>query len=281
MNATTTRPPAGRTRTRPSRSPRTPGRNQPHHRTRRPPHTRPEPTTPQDPQTPHTRPEPTTPQDPQTPHTRPEPTTPQDPQTPHTRPEPTTPQDPQTPHTRPEPTAPWGLRGSPPQNNDGRPGEVASATEQGRPEAVGAVEALSTLDRPVRRLLELAKTWPKITDSSVSVTMHYRTARQLRSSEIDELVASYQAGATVFELAARFNIHRSTVGRHLKERGIDTRGPILGSNEVQEAVDLYQAGWTLDKIAKRHGVGYETIRRPLSAHGIEMRPRGRRPADST
>ena len=35
-----------------------------------------------------------------------------------------------------EPTAPWGLRGSPPQNNDDRPGESGAATEQGQPEVV-------------------------------------------------------------------------------------------------------------------------------------------------
>ena len=42
-----------------------------------------------------------------------------------------------TNHAGSGPTAPWGLRGSPPQNYDGRPGELAPASEQGRPEVVG------------------------------------------------------------------------------------------------------------------------------------------------
>ena len=40
-------------------------------------------------------------------------------------------------HAGSGPDAPWGLRGSPPQNNDDRPGESGEATEQGRPEVVG------------------------------------------------------------------------------------------------------------------------------------------------
>src|SRR6266511_601351 len=42
-------------------------------------------------------------------------------------------------HAGSGPTATWGLRGSPPQYNDDRPGELATASEQGRPEVVGRV----------------------------------------------------------------------------------------------------------------------------------------------
>jgi hypothetical protein len=46
----------------------------------------------------------------------------------------------QADHAGSGPPAPWGLRGSPPQNNDDRPGEGGrKATEQGRPEVVGRV----------------------------------------------------------------------------------------------------------------------------------------------
>jgi hypothetical protein len=40
-------------------------------------------------------------------------------------------------HAGSGPTAPWGLRGSPPQNYDDRPGELAPASEQDQPEVVG------------------------------------------------------------------------------------------------------------------------------------------------
>jgi hypothetical protein len=89
-----------------------------------------------------------------------------------------------------------------------------------------------------------------------------------------------KAGTITRELGVQFGVWRGTVGKHLKERGIDTRAPILGPDEVQTAADLYRAGWTLDKIAKRYGTGYNTIRRHLLMHGVVMRPRGRPTADS-
>lgn len=40
-------------------------------------------------------------------------------------------------------------------------------------------------------------------------------ARQLSSEQVAALVEGYQAGATVYELASRFKIHRVTVSQHL------------------------------------------------------------------
>jgi len=43
-----------------------------------------------------------------------------------------------------------------------------------------------------------------------------RTARRLSESDVAELVTRYQEGATVYDLAKRFSIHRTTVsGREI------------------------------------------------------------------
>jgi hypothetical protein len=165
-----------------------------------------------------------------------------------------------------------GVWGSPPEDTTSDP--VRTLRGQGSPKRVGVIEALSHLSRQVRRLLEMAGTWPDDMPVELPPAVGYKTARQLRPAEVDELVDAYQAGATTRELATRFGIWRGTVGKHLEARGIDTRAPKLQPKDIQEAAKLYQAGWTLNKIARQYRVGYNTIRKRLLKAGVVMRPRG-------
>jgi DNA-directed RNA polymerase specialized sigma24 family protein len=50
-----------------------------------------------------------------------------------------------------------------------------------------------------------------------------RVIPRLPDDQIDELVRGYQDGASVYELANRFGIHRGTVSRHLHHAGVPTR----------------------------------------------------------
>ena len=68
------------------------------------------------------------------------------------------------------------------------------------------------------------------------------TARQLSEDEVTELVISYQAGATVYDLATRFKIHRTTVSQHLHRRGAAMRGLSLHESRVDLATRLYEPG---------------------------------------
>jgi hypothetical protein len=99
---------------------------------------------------------------------------------------------------------------------------------------VGVVEALAHPSRPARRLLDVVKTWPESLLTEVPLPAKYRTMRQLQPAEIDELVAAYQAGSMVRQLAGQFGIYRSTVGRHLAARGIDTKPPALHPAEYRQ-----------------------------------------------
>jgi DNA-directed RNA polymerase specialized sigma24 family protein len=96
-------------------------------------------------------------------------------------------------------------------------------------------------------------------------------ARQPSEPEVDQLVAAYRAGATVYQLADQFGSHRITVGKHLRARGIDTRPAALTPDDLQRAIQLYRSGWSLAKIAKTFEVAAETIRTQLIQAGVEMR----------
>jgi DNA-directed RNA polymerase specialized sigma24 family protein len=120
-------------------------------------------------------------------------------------------------------------------------------------------------------MLGLVQTWPDLPICDARHTSIRRTARQLRPAEVDELVAAYQAGDRVRELATRFGISRDTVGRHLRRRGIDTKPPGLHPDDVPEAARLYRAGWPLARIAEKFDTTADTVRRRLLEAGARMR----------
>lgn len=65
----------------------------------------------------------------------------------------------------------------------------------------------------LRELLEMAPSGPF---KPIPRTTR-QTQRRLRRSEINELVTGYQSGATVYELAEQFGVHRNTVSASGKE----------------------------------------------------------------
>lgn len=136
---------------------------------------------------------------------------------------------------------------------------------------VGAVEALSNLGRDARHLLDLAKSWSDTPDGPAPQSKPIRTLRKLKPSELDELVERYQAGSSVYQLAKHYGIHRITIGKHLRSRGIDTTAPALTEEQAREATQLYIDGWSCKKIAKHFSVGAETVRERLHKEGVQIR----------
>lgn len=98
-------------------------------------------------------------------------------------------------------------------------------------------------------------------------------ARRLRPSDINEMVTTYQNGATVHELAKRFGIHRATVGKHLRARGIDTTPPGIAPADIPTAIKLYESGWSLARVAERFGTTANTVHARLREAGVRMRDR--------
>jgi len=61
-------------------------------------------------------------------------------------------------------------------------------------------------------------------DDRVTITKIRQRQKRLNENEIDQLVADYQAGASTYQLAAKFGCHRSTISSHLKARSVQIRG---------------------------------------------------------
>lgn len=97
----------------------------------------------------------------------------------------------------------------------------------------------------------------------------------LTDAEVDELVAAYEAGATLRGLAKQFHIHRLTVTAHLARRGVPVHHRGLDSAQTREAARLYQAGWTLAQLSRRFDVDAQTVRRTIARQEVPIRPGGR------
>jgi DNA-binding transcriptional regulator LsrR (DeoR family) len=100
--------------------------------------------------------------------------------------------------------------------------------------------------------------------------------RRLAPAELERLIAEYEAGARVGELAKVYELHRTTVAKHVARAG-KTR-PIMTEAQIDEAVLLYRDGWTLHNLGQRLGVADQTIRRALVERAVTIRPGGRRKA---
>src|SRR5262249_10919832 len=130
---------------------------------------------------------------------------------------------------------------------------------------VGFSEAHSHQTYQTKYLLEMALTWPvgipaRRTKSHLA---RAKMIRKLRHAEIDELIAGYVAGATVYELAAKFDVDRKTVSRTLHRHQVPMRMVGLSADQVDEVVTLYEAGWSTGRISERMRVDVRTVHRRL------------------
>lgn len=98
--------------------------------------------------------------------------------------------------------------------------------------------------------------------------------RRLAPDQVTELLAAYQGGSTVLELAASYGVHRTTVTGLLKRHGVPFRPPGLDPADLPEAIRLYEAGWSLARLGQHFGVtGHNTISDALRKAGVTIRPR--------
>ncbi len=104
-----------------------------------------------------------------------------------------------------------------------------------------------------------------------TVRVRRQAAARLSERQVAALVEDYLAGATVYELAARFGIHRVTVSAHLHRQGVTVRRQGLDDEDVAEAIRLYQRGCSLARIGDRLGLDATTARTALKAQGIALR----------
>lgn len=102
-------------------------------------------------------------------------------------------------------------------------------------------------------------------------------ARQLDADQVQELIAGYQAGATVHELGTRFRIERRTVSNILKRHEVPMRRRGLSPEQVDDAIHLYNLGWSLARVGKHLGVDHTTVLTKLRERDIPTRDTHGRP----
>lgn len=102
-----------------------------------------------------------------------------------------------------------------------------------------------------------------------------RTARQLRSREVDELVSRYGEITNIRKVAREFRLSRTTVARLLAEQGVNTSRSMT-PDHVDIAVEMYRRGESSGAIGANLGFDNHTILRALRSAGVAIRPqRGR------
>lgn len=125
---------------------------------------------------------------------------------------------------------------------------------------------VSELESLIKRLPEASK--------PLRPARHYRvpgSARQLERQQVRELIAGYQAGATVYQLGDEFGIDRRTASAILHRHDVPMRRRGLSSEQIHEALGLYEEGWSLARIGERMSVDPTTVLARLRERGVRMR----------
>ncbi|MGW3539566.1 helix-turn-helix domain-containing protein [Nocardia niigatensis] len=100
----------------------------------------------------------------------------------------------------------------------------------------------------------------------------YKPNRKLSPDEIQKLIARYDGGASIAELAREFGMHTQTVDAHLKRQGVEKRSLRKMSDEqVERAVQLYGDGWSTTDLAEEFQVAAPTVRMTIIRAGVKLR----------
>jgi hypothetical protein len=139
--------------------------------------------------------------------------------------------------------------------------------------------AYSNTKDQVRALEELREKLPRLDTPEPTPTKRDRPrrARQLGDEQVQQLIANYQSGGTVYELGDRFGIERRTVSSILHRYGVAIRRRGLSPEQVDDAIDLYNLGWSLARVGDHLGVNHTTVLNKLRERGIPTRDTHGRP----
>jgi lambda repressor-like predicted transcriptional regulator len=156
------------------------------------------------------------------------------------------------------------------------PGPEEPAPEGGTP-ALTWVALTGQLSRWPSDLSSLRKrtdrAHPVPTDKPEPAPQARQRQRRLTAAEAVAVAQEYLAGATMRELARRFNVHRTTISSCLHQLAVPLRRQGLREDDLAELARLYQEGWSLARLGEKYDCDDETVRQFLLRHGVAMRPR--------
>jgi len=102
-----------------------------------------------------------------------------------------------------------------------------------------------------------------------------RRSKRLTPEQIARICSEYQDGEKAISLATKYNVHKDTVFRHLKNNNIKPhRKNQLDEDERYQATELYGKGYSLKRLASKFKVDPKTIRKELTKAGVTIRKRG-------
>ena len=87
--------------------------------------------------------------------------------------------------------------------------------------------------------------------------------RRLTGAQVAEMASKYEAGATVYELAAEFGCHRTTVAERLKKSAIAMRGQSPSPEAIDSMARLYTSGLSFQVVGEQLGFCANTVRNCL------------------
>ena len=139
--------------------------------------------------------------------------------------------------------------------------------------------AYSNIKDQVRALEELREKLPSLDTPEPPPAKRDRPgrARQLGPGQVEQLIAGYRSGATVYELGDRFGIERRTVSTILHRHGVPMRRRGLSPDQVDDAIHLYNLGWSLARVGDHLGVNHTTVLNKLRERGVPTRDTYGRP----
>lgn len=80
----------------------------------------------------------------------------------------------------------------------------------------------------------------------------------MRDYEVDRLVSQYQKVKNIRKVALEFGISRTTVAKHLSNRGVETSRS-MKSADIRQAKKLYADGLSSAAIGKQLGFDNKTV----------------------
>ena len=99
--------------------------------------------------------------------------------------------------------------------------------------------------------------------------------RRLTPPVLGAIVAGYDSGRSLNDLAREFGVHHRTVADHLERLGIARRVnlPKLSAADVKRAASQYRSGESLATVGKALSVDASTVQRALKCAGVPIRLR--------
>lgn len=97
------------------------------------------------------------------------------------------------------------------------------------------------------------------------------TQPRLSDEKVGEIVKAYEAGKTVYELAAEFSCHRVTISAALKRQGVVLRRTSPTAEQIDEMVRLYESGLSLAMVGEQFGVNASTVLAQLRKKNVRTR----------